>query len=270
MSAAIAGIAIGGASLLMGAEAQGDASDAARAQQAALNEQNQLAREQWEQYSENILPLEIEAQELGIDARKLAQQRGEDDYKLYTDFYRPVQEQFATMAQEGVRDQTDRATREAAETVAGQFDVARGTEQRNLERRGVRPDSGAYRSNERQYGLAEAKASSGAINLARENEKDRVENENFSRLSVASGRAPGGNRPTQASGGTSLSPTASLSAYGGIASQYGNIANNNAANAGGIVQGGLELAGQIYNMRAPATNAWDDYGVTEADYNAYY
>jgi hypothetical protein len=248
---------VGAGSLILGEKGRRDAKRQNNTQNQLLSAQTQLATDQWELYRDKILPLELEAQELGISARELAQKRGEADFKLFDDFYRPVQEQFATMAQEGVRDQTERATREAAETVKGQFENQKSIEQRNLERKGVRPDSGAYRSNERTYGLEEASATAGVVNLARENEADRVENENFNRLSIASGRAPGGYTPTQSPGSNKVNPNTAVAAYGNAANQYGRQANASAENAGGVVQGGLELAGQIYSSYQPDTYTTD-------------
>ncbi len=247
MSAAVASVAIGAVGLYQGFQANKEARRANRSQEAIMGEQLDMASEQWDTYRDKILPLEIEAQKLGVDARELALQRGEIDLKLYDDFYRPVQEKLATMAQEGVRDQTARATRDAAETVSDQFARSREVEQRNLSRMGVRPDSGAYRSNEREYGLAEAAARSDAINTARENELDRVEDANFNRLAVASGRQPVSSSPTQSPGSNKLSPSGSLATIGNVAGNYGNMAQNYAQNAGNIVQGGLQLAGQFYN-----------------------
>lgn len=240
-------IAIGGASVIGGLSSANKASKNAQSQNAILAEQAKLSRDQWNLYRDKILPLEVEAQELGIDARQLAQKRGEDDYELYTEFYRPIQEQFATMAQEGVRDQTERATREAAETVKGQFDNQKSIEQRNLERKGVRPDEGSYRNNERTYGLETAKATAGAVNLARENEGDRVENENFNRMSIASGRAPNGYTPTQSPGSNKLSPSSAVAGLGNAAAGYGNQASAYSSNAGKMIEGGLELASKFSN-----------------------
>lgn len=256
--------AIGGAAVLgyMGSKEQAGAIEGAAGNQYAIAmEQLQFAREQWSVYENQILPIELEAQRLGIDAQTLAMERGRDEYEMYQDYYRPMQIKMSELAMEGVEDQTGRATREAAETVSQQFERNREISKRNRERAGLRPDSGRYQAVDRAEGLTEAATRASEVNKAREREIDRQEGLNFNRLAVASGRAPAPYAPVQTTNVAGLNP----SGIGNLYSSAGNMmgaAGASAANAAGLryqgiantIGGGIDAYSAYQSMQSMQPN----------------
>lgn len=239
----IAAATIGSAALgYLGAREQGDAIDDAAGQNYALGmEQLDFAREQFDLYETQVLPLELEAQQLGIDARQLAQQRGEAEFQMYEDFYRPMQIKMSDIAMEGTEDRTEQATRDAATSVSKEFERAKDVSKRNLERSGVRPDSGRYEATDKQAGLQEAATRSSEINKAREGEQVRQETTNFNMLASATGRAPAPVSASQGAPQPGLSPSTSA---GVMSSAYNTMSNANIsqANAAGLqYQAGADL-----------------------------
>jgi len=217
-----------------------------------------LAEDQWEIYEEQILPLELEAQELGIDAQELAQRRGETEFNVYNDYYRPLQESYAQDAQDGIEGQYDRVARDAADTVDQQYDRDQKMTERALERKGVRPDSGNYKANEQQISFSRAANRANSMNIARENEKDRVEDTNFNRKSVALGRSPVGSAATQSPGRPSVNPSSATSllnsaasGYGQTANRYTSLANQSSASAASALSGGITAGANIYSAFRP-------------------
>lgn len=205
MSAAIAGAVVGGVGVVAGlytSEKNRKAANKANSQAAALNERQagiqtmigfwefQRSEEQWQIYKDKVLPMELEAQELGVDARKLAVERGEYDQDLYENYYGPLSASFADDAMEGIEGQPERAARDARIAVDKAFDAEEGMRQRDLQRRGVRASSGNFESGSADIGLARAAAKAYSVNRAVEAERDRVEDVNFNRKAAALGRQP--------------------------------------------------------------------------------
>lgn len=217
-----------------------------------------LAEEQWQTYMERILPLEEEAQRLGVDAQQLALQRGERDFQLYNDFYAPLQESFATDAMDGIQPQYDRVARDAAATVDTQFNREEDMSRRALERRGVRPDSGQYEAVTRGNALSHAAARADQMNTARENERDRVETTNFNRKATALGRTPVGSMPIQSAGSPAISPAGANSLFNSAANgfrssqaNFSNLANQSSANSAAALTGGITAGANIYSAYRP-------------------
>jgi hypothetical protein len=269
MSSAISAAVVVGAASIYGAKKSGDAADrsidasenAAKQQAKIADEQLALSREQWDLYKTNIFPLEQEAQELGISAQELAQQRGELDLKAYEDYYLPLQEQFVGEAAAGIEADPKRAAREARMNVDQAFDSAEGSMTRDLQRRGVRPDSGAY---DQDISLNRAAASGMAVNSAIEGERDRVEDVNFNRKATVLGRQPLAANPTQGPGSPGITAgvaTAGMGAAGrtayGAGQQYGSSANLYGNAAGGAASSAIQLGTAAYDMynkyAAPST-----------------
>lgn len=223
--------------------AMNQAAGAAKSQLEISQRQLDLADEQWKLYKDNIYPLELEAQKLGLDYKKIAQQQ-------YKDYYAPLGNQFAQDAMDGVEAQPERAARDARLSVDQQFDTEEGMMQRNLERRGVRPGSGSYESGMADTSLNRASAKAYNVNRAVEYERDRVEDVNFNRKAVALGRSP------MISGGTTgvnagLGPAGLVQAgqtAGNAGRQFGNISNAYGNAAGDIVSGGIQLGAQAYDI----------------------
>jgi len=252
MSFDIGGILAGGGALLGGlfgaSEAADSADKAAEAQAKIAQQELELAQEQWTTYKEQILPLELEASQLGISAQELAVQRGEKDLQLYNDFYAPLQEQFVTAAQEGIKPNYEEVARNAAIQTNRAFDTAEGTAQRNLERRGVRPGSGAEAGGLGDTSLARAATQAYVGNQAREAERARVEGENFNRMATALNRQPTSYTPSTSVSASGISPSAAIQGYNSAANIYGNQATMYGNAAAGGAQSAINLSQQAYDL----------------------
>ena len=234
ITAAVAAPIIGGLIAGEGAESQATAmKDSAALQYKAAQENLEFAKEQWDMYETRILPLELEAQGMGIAAQELALQRGEDEYQMYQDYYQPMQVKMSEIAMEGSEDRTEQVTRDAATRVSQEFERSKEVTRRNLSRAGVRPDSGRAEGGERQAGLSEAATRSGEVNRAREGEQVRQETSNFNMLGAATGRAPAPYAPTQQGGQAGLNPSQTAAMIGNANTAAGN-SSLTAANAAGL------------------------------------
>ena len=227
----------------------------AELQAEASREQLAFAKEQWGLYTEKVMPLELEAMELGISAQELALQRGELDFELYQDYYAPVQKMMADTAMEGP--DYDRYTGRAAAEVDKQFDVQRGMQQRGMERAGVRPDSGRYQDADRQMDMAQAATRAASVNDATNYAEDTA----FNRQAVFLGRQPGASAPSQTSSMPGLNPSAVASIMGSANAGLGSAASTNANlapmygnNAANTMQAGINSAYNLYKMWPQQTN----------------
>lgn len=270
----VAGAAIIGGATIYSARKAGKSADKAASAQAQAAElqydisqqQIDLAKEQWNIYKDKVFPLEIEAQKLGIDARELAQQRGELDFGIYEQYYAPMSEQFATEAMEGIEAQPERAAREARLSVDKAFDTEEGMIQRNLERRGVRPGSGAYTSAASDTSLNRAAAKGFSVNRAVELERDRVEDVNFNRKAVALGRQPLAQGAAQGAPGSIPAglPAAGLAGAGntafGAGSQFGSVSRQYGDAASNIMSGGIQLGMGAYDLYNKYKTPSTDFG----------
>lgn len=235
-AAVIGGVATIGGAVLGGKAADSQATamkDSASMQYQAAQDNLEFAKEQWEVYETRILPLELEAQNLGIDAQQLALSRSQDEYEMYQDYYRPMQIKMSEIAMEGTEDRTEQVTRDAAERVSKEFERSRDISRRNNERAGLRPDSGRYQATDRVSGLQEAATRSSEINRAREGEQQRQEVTNFNMLASATGRAPAPYAPTQNVSQPGLNPTTTANMIASSNTAAGN-AGLTAANAAGL------------------------------------
>lgn len=286
MAISTAAAVIGGATLISGylgykgSKEQAGAMEAASATQTQIAaEQLNFAREQWSTYQTKVLPIELEAQRLGISAQRLALTRGQDEQEMYQDYYRPMQIKMSELAMEGVEDQTGRVTREAAETVSQQFERQRDITKRNQERAGIRPDSGRYKATERAADLSEAATRSTEVNQAREREVDRQEGLNFNRLASATGRAPAPYAPTQQTNVPGLNPSGISGIYGS-AGRMAGAAGASAANAAGLryqgiasmIGGGIDAysAYKSLNSMQPSGFGFDTGGASNFAYGGGY
>jgi len=225
---------------VIGANQAGKSRDA---QAASSSAQLELAKEEYETYKTQILPLELEAKELGITGQQLAVQRGQTDLDLYNDYYVPLQKEMIGEAT-NVEAQYDRVTRDAATDVDNAFGRQKEIEQRNAERTGLRPDSGRYKGMDRSRELEQAGTRSFAINRATEGERDRVETTKFNRMATVLGRQPGASAPIQGAPSPNA-PSGLSNAYGNQAGMYGNQANREMQSAGDALYTGANLYAQF-------------------------
>lgn len=251
MSAVLAASAVIGGATIYSATQMGKAADRSAAAAEAgqqlqfeiSQQQIDLATEQWSLYKSKILPYELEQMELGADRAQL-------DQDIYKQYYAPLQEAFATEAMEGIEADPERAAREARVAVDQAFDTEEGMRQRELERRGVRPGSGAYESGTADTSLARASSKALTVNRAREYERDRAEDINFARKATALGRSPG--MTTGSPGITPGASAAGLAAAGntayGAGSQAAQMAGMYGNATAGAITGGIQLGTQAYDL----------------------
>ncbi|HFD88261.1 MAG TPA: hypothetical protein ENJ35_11380 [Gammaproteobacteria bacterium] len=210
-------------------------------------------------YKSKILPLELESQKLGIDAQELAYRRGEEDFQLFQDFYKPLQESFVRDAEEGIGPQYERAARDARIATDTTFDNVEDQNRIELERRGVRPGSPGYGMGDTS--LARAATQALGVRQAVEQERDRAEDVNFNRKAVALGRQPTGSAAIQSPGSPAVGPGGAASLYGAAGRLYGSNASFNAGqantygnNAANGIQAGIQLGTQAYDLYSKFAN----------------
>lgn len=246
------GAAIGVGTTLFGIN---QANDAANSAQNSMNQANQieeqnyqLAQQQYSDYKNNILPLEMEAEKQGISARDLALQRGGTDLKLYQQFYAPLQQHLVTTAEQQVTPQINRVTGQAASDVNRSFENQRGQQMRQMERMGVRPDSGEMAGLQQGSNMAEAAARAQGVNTARENEIQRAQTQGFNQMLEAEGRSPMGASPSQSSPQPGINPNAVFGAGNAAARVAGQQAGIYGNAAAGAYQGAFDLGNEMENL----------------------
>ena len=253
-------------SAVLGYVAADNAADSADAQTAAgernavtaaqvSRDQLDFAKEQWTSYQTNILPMEMEAQQLGISGQELALQRGQDDYQMYTDWYKPMAEQMNQLAIDGVKPRYMQVTRDAAANVDTQFSREEDMQKRDMQRAGIDPRSGRAQAGSNDMSARRATSRALAMNTATENETNRVEDLGFNRLAVATGRTPLGSQPSQNAGSPRMDSSGVTSAYSNVGNTYQNASNQNYSNAAnygntaaGSMQAGISTAANLYSM----------------------
>ena len=233
-----AAVAIGGGSVVNGIISNDSANKARDQQNAMTQAQLDFAKEQYQNYLDNVQPLELEASKLGISTQQLALERGQADNQFYKDYYMPYQQQQTEAAgrelqrQEQRSIQTDqynqkagdlynglidtvngltpdynRVARDAAMSINNSYDQQKGIDERNLMRLGLRPDSGAYAGLDRRRTMQQAADRANAVNTAQEAEKQRVDNLKFSeQQQVAQGLMAAAGRSTAAPSSYVASP----------------------------------------------------------------
>jgi len=253
--AIIGGSIAAGASIYASNQAGKSADKALNQQEDQLAIQNRIAQEQWDLskeqwnlYKENIWPIELEAQKLGLTAQEYATQRGGIDQKLYEDYYAPAQEKYVQQAIDGV--DVEKRMRDARIATDESFNAQEGATVRNLERRGVRPGSGNYADAVGDNSLARSATQAWNVRTAVEG----ADNENFNRLGVALGRQPTAANPTQNPGSPGIGPGSSASLLGQAGNSFGNTANSYGRTAGmygnaasGAASAGIQLGAQAYD-----------------------
>lgn len=186
------GTGIAAGSLILGADAAGDAADAqndaAGLQAEIARQQLAFAREQWDYYKQHYQPLEQEI--LGI-AREA-----------------------------GSPEEQEAAAGRAVADVRQQYGISRDSYRRGLERYGLNPADPTYASMMLDTNLGEAAASAGAANMARDNERNSGYTKMIQALSLGKGL------PTDASANMARAGASA----GGAAATYGGIYRQDLAN----------------------------------------
>ena len=214
------GAVLGGVALYS-AWKQGEAAEDAASNMNSLNaSQLALAKEQWNTYKTDILPLEIEAKELGVDAQRLAQERGEAMHKVYMDYYVPLLEQGPDY---------DRYTSQAASQVNQSFKSQADQDRMNMTRMGLDPSSGRFQAQDRSRGLTQSAVRAGAVNQATQQAED-VFASRVAGQPVAQQYAPSPSMPQ------GLNQT-----YQNQALMQGSLSNQYNANASNTIAAGINL-----------------------------
>lgn len=242
--------AIVGSAIVGGIVSSNAASKAASAAQNSANlqadaGQQQLAfsKEQWNTYTTQVLPLELQAQQLGISAQQLAQQHGGEVEKQYQNYTMPVQQSMASLAM--MHPDYERYATDAASQVNNQFANARTATTQRMISQGVDPSSGASVAANRDMDISQAATAAGAENNARYAAEDR----SFGRQATFLGLTPQSPAATQnvnqpginANSASSSMANANWGLASSAATQLG-LANQYANNASGIMSGGLQIA----------------------------
>lgn len=248
MGTAMAVASVGSA--VMGAKSAKDAGDLAdksfKFQGQMQKEQMDFSKEQWDFWKTNIQPLEQKAMEMGIDAAQLALSYGEDEYEMYTEYYKPLKEKMVKLAQEGLKDRTAEVTRAAAAEVDTTMERQREMMKRHMERKGVRPDSGSYQGKDRTHGLQQSATRASEVNKARERETNRLETQAIQNAALVNsmnnpmtGMPTGGS--TLTAGNTMSGMHSAFGASAGLTNSAMNAAGAAAGGFGDIIKGGIGL-----------------------------
>lgn len=196
-----------------------------------------------------------------------ARRRATEEYEWYKEKYRPVLDQLAKDAQEGVKADIEGVSSRASADVVQAFDKARGISRRNLLRYGANPGDANFAENERKFALEQAKADAGGVTRARDQERRWADSETRSLRMNASALARG-------------MPAQYQSSMMNAAGQYGNMADNylqDAAQmgrfAGGLPWdklfsgggGGVNYGGNAYADQATANKFREQDELFKAD-----
>jgi hypothetical protein len=153
-----------------------------------------------------------------------------DDYANYNkQTFRPLEQGIVADAQDyDTTQRRDSASAAAISSVGQQADIARQSQNRNMQRMGVNPSSGKMMAMQNQTGIQEAAAKAGAGTAARNN----VETQGYARTMDAAnlGRNLASNQATSA----------------GIAVNQGNASAANSASTGNITAGGNSIMNSGY------------------------
>ncbi len=213
VGAAIGGVALGAVSSYNSNKNAGKAIDqqgsSIAAQNAIAQQQMNMAQEQYEYYKSTYLPLEQEiVNDAGINET----------------------EQHEMVAAAGL-------------TASNSFDSAIQQRDRNLQRMGINPNSGAYASNTRKNAISKAVAKANSQNQARASAKLQDSAERTAMVGLGKGMP-------SAVGGLMNSASSN---YANQANAYANQANMYGKQASGGMQLGMGVAGA-------AMGAYDDDG----------
>ncbi len=203
VGAAIGGVALGA---INGNKANKNASKSIDQQGDALAAQNAIAQQQMEM--------------------------AQEQYDYYKTTYRPLEEEIVANAGLSDSEQQEMVTK-AGLTTQSAFDSAEASRNRNLQRMGINPNSGAYAENTRKSAISKAVAKANSQNTARA----QAEEMDYSQKAAAVGLGKG--LPTAAAGlmsSASSNYANQASAYGLNAQMYGQQASNS-------MQLGMGIAG---------------------------
>ena len=166
---------------------------------------------------------------------QIAQQQldmAKEQYDYYKTTYRPLEEEIVSNAGISSAEQQEMVTK-AGLTTQSAFDNAEASRNRNLQRMGINPNSGAYAENTRKTAISKAVAKANSQNTARAT----AEQMDYSQKAAAVGLGKG-----LSSSSANLMSSAS-SNYASQASSYGLNAQMYGQQASGAVQMGMGIAG---------------------------
>lgn len=192
----------------------------------------------------------------------------EDQWNNYLTTFQPINEMLAIDAKRGVTAKYDKRIDEANNDVEMSFAQSEGTARRNLMRYGVNPNDPRFADMTRKSGIQKSLAKVGAVNNARQTERDRTEKLTWAkRMDVASiGKGIQGNAVASLN---SAGNTARGLNYG--AGVSANLAKQSADDtyrfANGITSLGFKVAdyGEKNNWWSSKDNL--DYLDTDSAYN---
>lgn len=176
----------------------------------------------------------------------IAQQQldmAQEQYNYYKTTYRPLEEEIVSNAGLSDAEQQEMVTT-AGLTTQSAFDSAEASRNRNLQRMGVNPNSGAYAENTRKSAISKAVAKANSQNTARSQAEEMDYNQKVAAVGLGKGLS---------SSAAGLMSSAS-SNYANQASAYGLQANMYGQQASSSMQMGMGIAGA-------AAGAYDDKGV---------
>ncbi|SHG34433.1 hypothetical protein SAMN02745753_03741 [Marinomonas polaris DSM 16579] len=176
---------------------------------------------------------------------EIAQQEldmAKEQYEYYKTTYRPLEEEIVANAGLSDAEQQEMVTT-AGLTTQSAFDSAEASRNRNLQRMGVNPNSGAYAENTRKSAISKAVAKANSQNTARSQAEEIDYNQKVAAVGLGKGLS---------SSAAGLMSSAS-SNYANQASAYGLNAQMYGQQASGSVQMGMGIAGV-------AMGAYDDKG----------
>jgi hypothetical protein len=165
-----------------------------------------------------------------------------EQYNYYKTTYRPLEEEIVANAGLSDSEQQEMVTT-AGLTTQSAFDNAEASRNRNLQRMGVNPNSGAYAENTRKSAISKAVAKANSQNTARTQAEEMDYNQKVAAVGLGKGLS---------SSAAGLMSSAS-SNYANQASAYGLNAQMYGQQASGSVQLGMGIAGA-------AMGAYDDSG----------
>ncbi|RDL44367.1 hypothetical protein DN730_08155 [Marinomonas piezotolerans] len=168
----------------------------------------------------------------------------QEDRDYYEQTYRPLEEEIAANA--GVTDaETNQMVAQAGLTTANAMDSANAQRERNLQRMGVNPNSGAYAANTRKNAIAKAVAKANSQNSARA----AAEQQDYSEKVAAVGLGKG---ITSSVGGLMSS---AANTYGNSAAGYGMQMQAYGNAAASSAQLGMQIGGAA--MASYGENGFD-------------
>jgi hypothetical protein len=203
VGAAIGGVALGAIS---GNKANKNASKSIDQQGDALAAQNAIAQQQMDM--------------------------AQEQFHYYKTTYRPLEEEIVANAGISDAEQQEMVTK-AGLTTQSAFDSAEASRNRNLQRMGINPNSGAYAENTRKSAISKAVAKANAQNTTRAQAEEMDYNQKVAVVGLGKGL------PTAAAG---LMSSAS-SNYANQASTYGLNAQMHGQQASNSMQLGMGIAG---------------------------